>query len=255
MLWIAVSNGHGELSVSLTDAGGDENILPDREGRALIGVAAMNGHATTVRAVIRSGLAMDFGIQQVDSDGRTPLALAAMNGHVDVVAALLKARKSQLCIADFAGRNPLSLAAQNGYLAVLKELQSAILALEPRDYGIANPKDRSKRSRLSWAVEYGWYALQNDNKSAALRFIKSGRLDENGRQLLLNERLEWVLEEHLLGRCFLTLYPHIPFQVHQSDIINKVKWLEKVRKPLRLCLKVRPASPLSAWPRKYSYRA
>ena len=405
-LWIAASKGYCELFPPLIDAGGNENMLPDRKGQTLIGVAAMNGHTTTVREIIRIGLDVGFGIQQVDSNGRTPLALAAMNGHVDVVAVLLKANKSLLRVADFDGRDPLSLAAQNGHLAVVKSLLLAISALEPKDYGITGSKDRSKRSPLLWAAEYGhfhivhalraaepcstslfdvngrcalswaasgghlpmvryllscsevrkvlrdlqdcnrrspchwamefghykvaeliatteledrlgtslknpspiliwperlihercntlinykqtqtgepmiseaveggqmralshalentnfdvndldkaghppiWYAVQNDNKIAAMRFIASRRLDEDGRQLLLKERPEWVLEEQLLRRCFPTLHPHTLFQVHRSEIINKVQWSEKERRALRGFVTVMSASLLSA---------
>ena len=100
-----------------------------------------------------------------------------------------------------------------------------------------------------------WYAVRNDNKLAAMRFIASGRLDEDGRLLLLEERPEWVLEEQVLRRCFPTLHPATPFQIHRSEIINKAQWSGKWRRELWGFVKVMSASLLSASCKSNSYLA
>ena len=87
---------------------------------AALFIAALEGHAGVVAALIKGGCDVD----KANKNGFTPLYFAAWKGHGEVVAALIKAG----CNVDKAhdnGATPLFIAAQKGYEEVVAALINA----------------------------------------------------------------------------------------------------------------------------------
>ena len=86
---------------------------PKASGSADLLIAARDGHAETVKRLLKSGA----NINTVQADGLTSLHIAAINDRVEVAKLLLNAG-AQVDATDKIGNTPLHAAAFNGTLAV-----------------------------------------------------------------------------------------------------------------------------------------
>jgi ankyrin repeat protein len=118
-LLLAAQNGHAPAVVALLAAG---VAPPPRPVRGGLHAAAQNGHADIVRALLDAGWPADT----LDEDGSTPLAEAALAERAHVVALLLE-RGADPRRADDRGVSPASLAATHGLRAI-----AALLDGKPR---------------------------------------------------------------------------------------------------------------------------
>lgn len=92
-----------------------------KPGFTAVHVAALNGHATTLRQLIAKG----GNVDAVGDDGTTPLMCAAKNGHANTIRILLKAGADP-SLSNDRGETALSLATAGCYSA-------AAVALLPVD--------------------------------------------------------------------------------------------------------------------------
>ena len=81
----AARNGHCETVTALVSIVGADVSTVDRNGRACLHFAAINGHPAMVHTLVKLGADVDCK----DHDGCRPLHLAAWSGHRDTVMALL----------------------------------------------------------------------------------------------------------------------------------------------------------------------
>ncbi|CVK85250.1 uncharacterized protein FPRN_06873 [Fusarium proliferatum] len=111
----AVNNGFSEATEVLALAG--TNIeLKDKNGRALLSLAAASGH----KAVVHMLLECQADPDTTDNDGRTPLSWAARNGFETVVRILLE--RTSYGGPEKDGMTPLCWASMNGHKPVVRLL-------------------------------------------------------------------------------------------------------------------------------------
>ena len=91
--------------------------------------AAMEGHASVVRLLLRSGADVD----EATRDGITPLALAGSNGHSEVARAMLDAGGADVDRARHDGVPPLMYAVVVGELGVARLLLDASAGVDQVD--------------------------------------------------------------------------------------------------------------------------
>ncbi len=260
----AAEYGHLKIVHALRAAEPCSTSLFDLNGRCALSWAASGGHLLVVRFLLSCSEVRKILRDLQDCNRRTPCHWAMEHGHYRVAALIATAELEEIVGKRLLNPDPIL----NWPDRLIRERCSTTINYKVVETGktmITDAVETGQTHALSYALGYTnfdpneldkaghppiWYAIQSGQRVAALRFIKSRRLDENGRQLLLEERPEWVLEDQLLRRCFPTLHPCTPFNVSQSKITRKVQWSEKERKALRLCLKVRPASLLATWPRQ-----
>jgi ankyrin repeat protein len=85
-LFLAAQNGHAEAVRALLDGGADANKATADNGWTPLIWAAENGHAAVVRMLLDGGA--DANKARTDA-GWTPLLMAAQTGHAEVVRMLL----------------------------------------------------------------------------------------------------------------------------------------------------------------------
>lgn len=143
---VAARTGDTPALVKLLERGIDPNTI-DTESNSLLMLAAREGHAETVAAMLRfkpklgyrnlagdtalmlAALKGNAGVVDVlvkggaplDHEGWTPLMYAAFEGHLDIVERLLAAGADVNALAPNRA-NPLMLAARNGHIEVVKRL-------------------------------------------------------------------------------------------------------------------------------------
>lgn len=78
-------------------------LVATHGGLSAVHLAAREGHAETVHALLAGGVPIDFPSA---ADGATPMLMAAINGYFDLVAALLR-RGADPNLASDAGATPL----------------------------------------------------------------------------------------------------------------------------------------------------
>ena len=88
-----------------------------RESLSTLWIAAYNGYAPVVRALIDRGADID----KARNNGATPLYIASQNGHVDVVRMLLE-QGADIHKARDDGVTPLYIASQKGHVEVVRML-------------------------------------------------------------------------------------------------------------------------------------
>ncbi|XP_078001497.1 uncharacterized protein LOC144453991 isoform X2 [Glandiceps talaboti] len=108
-LRLAASKGQTAKIKELVESGA--TFDPDKNGRTAVHYAALNGHATTIKACIQQGCEPDTQ----DVAGRSPLHLAVTDGHVEAIKALIE----EGCPVDrqdqVNGNTALHESAWNGY--------------------------------------------------------------------------------------------------------------------------------------------
>lgn len=107
-LALAAQAGRADAVELLLDAEGAEERDVDvaaRNGRTVVHIAALNGHADVLRAMSKHGGDVD----RADANGVTPLAVAAQEGHVDALRVLIDAG-ADVNSASEDGSTPLRVA-------------------------------------------------------------------------------------------------------------------------------------------------
>ncbi|KAH8064830.1 hypothetical protein JL722_1717 [Aureococcus anophagefferens] len=120
--------GRADAVELLLDAEGAEERDVDvaaRNGRTVVHIAALNGHADVLRAMSKHGGDVD----RADANGVTPQAVAAQEGHVDALRVLIDAG-ADVNSASEDGSTPLRVATKNGLEEVIALLVDAG-AVEP----------------------------------------------------------------------------------------------------------------------------
>jgi hypothetical protein len=97
----------------LLAGGGPPDAERDSESRTALHLAALNGHAEVVRALLKAKASANWRAAK----GRKPLHLAAERGHAEAVRALAEGPAS-LTSGDELGATPLHLAAESNHVEV-----------------------------------------------------------------------------------------------------------------------------------------
>lgn len=153
-LLLAVQAGDADQTSTLLKSG----VLPDKavdtRGNTALHIAAMNGHARIVRALVFAGARME---NTHSNDALSPLRLAAERGHLPTVKTLLDlgADMNSRCQIDRA--TPLHAAAEGGHAPVVVELARRGARVEARA--------TSGQTPLRWALSLG----QRGTATALLR--------------------------------------------------------------------------------------
>jgi hypothetical protein len=100
----------------LLDKGADMN-MPDREGFTPLSIAALYGHAYTVKFFLDKGA----DINAINNFGATPLFTAASKGQIEIVK-ILVGRGANIDMASRYGTTPLLIAAEYGHIDVVEFL-------------------------------------------------------------------------------------------------------------------------------------
>ncbi|XP_068697924.1 transient receptor potential cation channel subfamily A member 1 homolog [Montipora foliosa] len=100
-------------------------------------IAAMNGHALIVEALLKTGARIDSR----NEDENTPLHLAAKNGKVRTIAELLKGDPSIINDENEASNTPLHLAASEGHVKCCKALLENGAEVDARNSKFWTPLD------------------------------------------------------------------------------------------------------------------
>jgi ankyrin repeat protein len=137
--------GYEAILLAYLSLGQVEINAADATGRTLLSWAAMYGHDTVMRLLLKAGAELNAP----DNSGRTPLSWAPMRGHAAVVHLLLEAG-AELNMADTSGQTPLSWATMCGYDTVMRLLLKAGAEV--------NAKDNRGRTPLLWAAKQGYQA-------------------------------------------------------------------------------------------------
>lgn len=117
-LRLAAQNGHIAIIILLAEAGVDLNTKDQRMGRNAIEWAAMYGHETALRYLLKHGNLDFFSVLNADT---TAIHLAAVNGHVAATRALLESG-FPIGIIDSSGRTALHDAAELGHSTIVEVL-------------------------------------------------------------------------------------------------------------------------------------
>jgi ankyrin repeat protein len=153
-LHLACAQGHLEAVLALAEAPRRADVgARDGEGELPLGVAALNGHADVVEALLLRGA----GIEARGQFGRTALHHASSEGQAEAVGALL-AMGASVAALDDSGDSPLHLACQEGHLAVAQQLLQAAAggvgggeAGMPRAGAEATRRNAEGLTPLDWA--------------------------------------------------------------------------------------------------------
>lgn len=112
---------HHHLVHLLMDKGANVDVM-DNQGHNAMYLAAMNGHADCVDALVEHNADMDVPMKP---RGYTSLHVAAENGHEEVVEHLLRAGAA-VTIESNDGHTPLDLAVRNHRRNIVDLIQQAI---------------------------------------------------------------------------------------------------------------------------------
>jgi ankyrin repeat protein len=120
-LVLAAQNGHAAVVAALLKAGAEVNRVHQTNGSFPLLLAAQNGHADVATVLLKAGAQVNR-INPIT--GSLPLIIAAQQGHAQVVTALLAAG-AEVNRVDTSGAFPLLQAAQNGHADVVAALLAA----------------------------------------------------------------------------------------------------------------------------------
>ncbi|KAL0636975.1 hypothetical protein Q9L58_004078 [Maublancomyces gigas] len=118
-LHLAAANGHAETVKALLARGSKSDSTATHLRNTALHEAATNGHMDTVEILLADCGGVNIGA--MNSEGETALALAAGSGHTETVEALLFGGADVEGIARV-GHAPLILAAQGGHSETVKTL-------------------------------------------------------------------------------------------------------------------------------------
>ena len=159
---IAVSEGHADI-VRILLSRNPRNIT--KTLTELLYIAASNGRATTVRAIVESierhgqnkSREHFSAVSELKSteDGNTPMHIAVIEGHKDVVEVFLKYTKTFAVQRKSDGWNCLHMAAWHGHPRIIKMLNEAVKKYETKPEEIVDAVDNEHRSALHLSVEKG----------------------------------------------------------------------------------------------------
>jgi len=139
----AAGDGMEEPTRALLRVRGVDANLEDHKGRSPLSWAAGNGYTAAVRVLLRNS---NVDKASLDQDQRSAVSWASAGGHLETLRMLLKYGCPGVDDKDIDGWTPLAWAIQNNSPGTIEALVS-LVDLEGRD--------RSGRTALSWAVEYG----------------------------------------------------------------------------------------------------
>uniref|UniRef100_A0A0E0R7S3 PGG domain-containing protein n=1 Tax=Oryza rufipogon TaxID=4529 RepID=A0A0E0R7S3_ORYRU len=108
-LHVAALMGHTtavRLLLKFSPASAD---IRDNHGRTFLHVAAMRGHVSVISYAIKNRMLMHI-LNEQDNEGNTPLHLAVIAGEYKVISKLLYSGKVQNHIMNYAGHTPYDLA-------------------------------------------------------------------------------------------------------------------------------------------------
>ena len=124
LTYVAAAHGHTAMVGLLVDEGGADiskgtpvDAGGNAGGRCPLYIAAKNGRADTVRALIERGA----DVNQATNDGATPVFVASQEGHTAALTLLLE-KGGNANQAIHGGATPVLIATQNGHTAALKLL-------------------------------------------------------------------------------------------------------------------------------------
>uniref|UniRef100_A0A7S1WMJ8 Uncharacterized protein n=1 Tax=Alexandrium catenella TaxID=2925 RepID=A0A7S1WMJ8_ALECA len=123
----AAQQGDTEEVSELLGKGADPNAPVGSGGATPLMMAAINGHAAVVRALIMRGAAPDVALEKdgpLRGGGATALFLAAQQGHEEVVEALLDLGANATAVRGD-GASPLDVAERKGHEGVASILRKA----------------------------------------------------------------------------------------------------------------------------------
>lgn len=107
----AGQNGHGGVVSALLESGRGDANKPDVDGVPPLCIAAYNGHAAAVRALVAwRGTDVNGGLA---ANGATPMFMASERGHAHVVRALLGAPGTDVNRPRGDGTTPLCVRPRN----------------------------------------------------------------------------------------------------------------------------------------------
>lgn len=150
-LYLAVQQGHTEMTKMLLDNGANVNAQSSDKVTSLY-IAAQKGHVEIVKLLLKRGADTELGykgkftplyvaaangndeivrlllnynadVNSTDNNGWTALHISSSKGHLDVVKLLLK-RNANPQLKTNNGDTPLSLARQNGHRDIAELLQN-----------------------------------------------------------------------------------------------------------------------------------
>jgi len=113
----------------------DVNALDDYKKNTPLHCAAMYGHLSVVKVLVKAGADVNA---RDDYKKNTPLNWAAMHGHLSVVEVLVKAG-ADVNAQNYEGKTPLHCAAMNGHLSLVKVLVKAGAYVNALDNGGETP--------------------------------------------------------------------------------------------------------------------
>lgn len=118
-LFIAAQNGHAETVKALVRVPGIRPNLMTKNGFTPLYMAAQNGHVETVKALTN---APGININLRNKNGYTALIVATCIGHAEIIKALLEGPGIKPNLRTKDGYTPLFLATQNGHAEAVREL-------------------------------------------------------------------------------------------------------------------------------------
>ncbi len=128
LIWAAI-NGHASAVKALLNTGADVNAI-DNIGMTSLMEAASGGKSDVIRILLEK----DANVNSSARDGMTALMLASSEGHKEIVNILID-RGANINAVNRDGRTALILAASNGHTGVVKALLEKGVDIDIRDNG------------------------------------------------------------------------------------------------------------------------
>ncbi|CAK9075750.1 unnamed protein product [Durusdinium trenchii] len=122
LVHVAALDGHVEVVRLLLEARADVNRIVEQSQETALHLAAWKNHQELVQVLLEAGALIDPVIHSVEE---TPLHLAARKGHVEVVRLLLEAGADKEKVTYHSEETALHLAARKGHEEVVQQLLEA----------------------------------------------------------------------------------------------------------------------------------
>ncbi|EQC25270.1 hypothetical protein SDRG_16850 [Saprolegnia diclina VS20] len=118
-LFVAAANGHADTVKALLHASASTHHVVTKDGSTLLHAAALSGKKNVLDQV----LSLCSDVEACDERGHTPLHVAAAKGHASVVEYLVDAKANTFATTT-TGDTPLTLATHPRVLAALKNAEN-----------------------------------------------------------------------------------------------------------------------------------